>query len=126
MQIFVIFHYSGKGEDEESRKRMVCKVTNSIETFSGSKKTKGFQLQDKAVIINDKRGFQRLELQRNHPTVLQTSLHLVRSWRANVDVQLLLYENYPINGDPQDIAKVTDYIVGYISKGYKKQIIEKE
>ena len=104
---------------------MKCKVTNEIEVQPGARRTKGFTLREKPIITRDDRGFQKIELESNTTTILQSSLYLVRSWCANVDIQLLMYENSPENVDAKDIAKVTDYIVGYISKGYERQIVEK-
>ena len=104
---------------------MRCKVTNAIETFPGSSCTNGFMLKDNPEVVTDPRGFQRIDLKRNHTTVLQMSIYLLTSWRANVDIQLLLYENSPDQADAKDIAKVTDYIVGYISKCQNEIICHK-
>ena len=41
----------------------------------------------------------------------------VQSWRANCDIQILLYDSDPLYPSPSDIAKATDYIVGYACKG---------
>ena len=54
---------------------------------------------------------------RNHPRLNQTSRHLLQSWRANCDVQLLVYNSSPSKPNIAEIAKVTDYIVGYQCKG---------
>jgi GTPase SAR1 family protein len=42
---------------------------------------------------------------------------LVQGWRANCDIQILLYDCDPCNPDPEEIARVTDYIVAYQCKG---------
>ena len=47
----------------------------------------------------------------------QTPMDLLQYWRANCDMQLLIYESDPRSPDPHDIAKVTDYIVAYTCKG---------
>ena len=47
----------------------------------------------------------------------QTSLPLLQSWRANVDVKILIYDHDPRFIDSEDIANVINYIVSYISKG---------
>ena len=105
---------------------MLCKVTNSVELYPNARKCAGFLRRPKPVIISDSCGFKKMELPRNTITHLQTSLYLLQSWRANVDIQLLLYEHDPDLADAHDIAKATDYIFGYISKGYEKQIVEKQ
>ena len=50
----------------------------------------------------------------------------LQSWRANCDVQILIYTSDPNNPDPSKIAKVTDYVVGYACKGNKCMKEEKE
>ena len=47
----------------------------------------------------------------------QISTVLVQSWRANCDIQLLLYDSDPYNPNLAEFAKVADYIVSYITKG---------
>ena len=42
---------------------------------------------------------------------------MMTSWRANCDVQLLLYNCDPDKPVPSEIARVTDYCVAYCSKG---------
>ena len=41
----------------------------------------------------------------------------LQSWRANCDVQLLLYDSDPYNPNLTKFVKVADYIVSYITKG---------
>ena len=74
-------------------------------------------MQTNADIVKDIRGFRRLELPRNNKRLTQSSTFLVQSWRANCDVQILLYETDPLHPDPSEIAKATDYIVAYACKG---------
>ena len=79
--------------------------------------------------MKDIRGFNRLELPRNHKRITQSSLLLSQSWRANCDIQILLYDSNPLHPDPGDVARATDYIVAYACKGVetlqeeKKQMI---
>ena len=54
---------------------------------------------------------------RNNNRLVQTSTDLLRGWRANCDIQLLIYSSDPKTPDPLDIARVTDYIVSYTCKG---------
>ena len=55
----------------------------------------------------------------------QTSLPLLQSWRANVDVKFLIYDHDPRFIDSEDIANVINYIVSYISKGSQSFTEEK-
>ena len=41
----------------------------------------------------------------------------MQGWRANCDIQILLYNGVPSCPDPDEIARVTDYIVAYACKG---------
>lgn len=79
--------------------------------------TPGFPIRDKPKLVRDLRGFDRLELPRNHKWIVATSRWLVQGWRANCDIQVLLYNCDPINPNPDEIARVTDYIVAYACKG---------
>ena len=54
---------------------------------------------------------------RNHLRVNQTSTDMLRSWRANCDIQILLYDSDPKEPSVTDIARVTDYVVAYATKG---------
>lgn len=56
----------------------------------------------------------------------QTSLPLLQSWRANVDVKILIYDHDPRLIDSEDIANVVNYIVSYISKGNQSFTEEKD
>ena len=51
---------------------------------------------------------------------------MLQSWRANCDVQLLIYDCDPLQPSINDIARVTDYIVGYACKGNATTTEEKE
>ena len=83
----------------------------------GKGDTEGFPLRSEAAIIHDVRGFYRLELPRENRRTVQSSTWLVQGWRANCDIQILLYDCDPYHPDPEEIAKVTDYIVAYQCKG---------
>ena len=58
--------------------------------------------------------------------IVQTSLQLAQSWRANCDFQFLYYESDPSDPDANDIAKVIDYIVSYVCKGIETLQEERE
>ena len=62
----------------------------------------------------------------NNKKVVQTSLYLATSWRANVDFQILLIPSDDGIVSIKDIARLTDYIVSYMCKGNETQIQEKK
>ena len=83
----------------------------------GEGDTPGFQLLDEAEVKFDHRHCLKLFMARNHARLNQTSVDMLQSWRANCDVQLLIYNSDPKNPDVSDLARVTDYIVAHACKG---------
>ena len=63
---------------------------------------------------------------RNNSRLVQSSIDLLQSWRANCDIQLLIYDCDPRNPDVTNIARVTDYIVAYSCKGNATMKEERE
>lgn len=54
----------------------------------------------------------------------QTSTSMLQSWRANCDLSVIVYDTDPAKLCPQDIARISGYIVSYCTKGnasYKKE-----
>ena len=47
----------------------------------------------------------------------QISTIQLQSWRANCDIELLLYNSDPYNPNLSEFVKVVDYVVSYITKG---------
>ena len=117
--------FSKKDEAGSSRQRRVCRVGAGVETVAFSNNTPGFPSCVEPSIVQDIRGFKKLQMPRNHPRIMQTSLCCVGSWQANCDIQILLYDSDPLNPSPADIAKATDYIVGYACKGNESLKTEK-
>jgi hypothetical protein len=73
------------------------------------------------VIVRDAmRGFDRLEELKcfhNRRRILQTFLlHVLRSWQLIV-MSRFCFTMDPTNPDTMELAKVTDYVVSYGSKG---------
>lgn len=56
----------------------------------------------------------------------QISTVLVQSWRANSDIQLLLYDSDKYNTNLAKFVKVADYIVLYITKGNIGYLVEQK
>ena len=56
----------------------------------------------------------------------QISTIQLQSWRANCDIQLLLYDSDPYIPNLSKIVKVADYIVLYITKGNNGYMTEQK
>ena len=79
--------------------------------------TPGFPLRVEPKLVHDLQGFDRLELPHSNRRFIVTSKWLVQGWRANCDIQVLLYEGGPLHPNPDEVARVTDCIVAYACKG---------
>src|SRR5687767_14311667 len=88
--------------------------------------TPGFPVRVEPKLVHDLQGFDRLELPQNHRRIVATSRWLVQGWRANCDIQVLLYEGDPLHPNPDEIARVTDYIVAYACKGNESIVEQKK
>ncbi len=101
-----------------------CRSGCGKESTEGSASTPGFKLSQKACISREMNGTYKLNLKRNSSRMVQSSLFLTPVWRANNDIQLLLYDSDPTNPDLLEIGKVTDYIISYACKGNMKTEVE--
>jgi len=88
--------------------------------------TPGFELRDKPAVVRDVRDYNKLEMPRNTKRMVQTSMDVLRCWRGNCDVQLLIYDSDPKYPDLTEIARVTDYVVAYACKGNATLQMEKD
>ena len=90
--------------------------------------TPGMHPRQKAEIKRDLRGYDRVELPRKEGDrwVVQASMFLAQGWRANCDLQILLYDSNPDNPLPEDVGRVTDYIVAYQCKGNETYFQERK
>jgi len=108
-----------------NRKCKQCRQGCGFEKTPGAGDTPGWKLRDKDEIVTE-RGFNKLHLTRNDNRFFQTSLYCLQSWRANCDVQILIYDTDPKNPDASEIAKVTDYVVSYACKGNATLAVERK
>lgn len=106
-----------KGDKNKPNKRRSCKAGAGKEANAGKCDTPGFPLRDEPVIECDHRHVKRLYLHRNNSRVTQVSDDMLRSWRGNCDIQILVYESDPEHPSLDEIAQVTDYVVSYACKG---------
>ena len=102
-----------------------CRMGAGIEKTEGKADTPGFEMRNKPAIVHDRRGFDKCVLPRNNCRIIQTSIPMMRSWRANCDVQFLLYNSNPHELNSEDIARVVNYIVAYACKGNETELQEK-
>src|SRR6478735_3014231 len=109
--------YSPESEDKDSRRRKVCRSGAGVEETPNKCDKPGFPLRTEPKLVHDLRGFDRLDLPRNHRRIVASSRYLLQGWRANCDIQVLLYECDPMHPNPDEIARLTDYIVAYACKG---------
>lgn len=109
-----------------SKKPRYCRAGAGEEKNEGRCDTEGFTLRASPSIVHDERNFLKLEMPRNNIRLHQTSLNLLRGWRGNCDMKILLYCSPNGVPDPEDIAAVTDYVVAYCCKGNETLAVEKE
>jgi hypothetical protein len=86
------------------------------ETFLGQD-TPGMPYSEEPDIIMDKKGIKQFRMKRMHSLrAVQHSRTLLKGWRANCDVKLLLYFSNPNFPDIGEIEEVCQYIVAYTGK----------
>ena len=103
----------GRNQDQARE----CRCGFGIETAFGEKDTEGKPLRNVPLVIQNKKGVSMLEMKRtNSRRVNQLSVPMLRAWRANCDIQLLLYNTNPLYPDITEIESVTRYVVAYTSK----------
>ena len=83
----------------------------------GPQNMPGKILRDTPAIVKDKNGSLRLEMQRDHPMLVQHSMYHTQGWRANGDISLILSKSSPDNPSVEDIIATEKYITGYACKG---------
>jgi hypothetical protein len=94
-----------------------CRAGCGNEVNVGECDTPGFELRSSSAIVREANGTYKLSMKRNSRRMVQSSIKLLRMWRANCDVQLIIYKSDPRNPDLFEVSKVTDYVVSYACKG---------
>ena len=112
--------------DKASAKRRYCRAGAGYEATPNACDTPGFQLRSDHAISRDDRDFLKLEMKRNNLRMIQTPLHVLRGWRGNCDIKVLLYDCHEGQPTPEDIAEVTDYVVAYACKGNETLATERD
>ena len=107
-------------------KLRACKYGFGLECNEKKADTCGMELTDVPHIEISRSGFKKLRMPRNHSKAHQVSEDMLKSWRANCDVQILIYESDPEHPDLEELTAVTNYVVGYACKGGKTVQEEKD
>ncbi|CAC5413965.1 unnamed protein product [Mytilus coruscus] len=83
----------------------------------GTSLNPGKPLRDCPAIVKDRNGSLRLEMERDHPNLVQHSQIHTQAWRANGDISLILSKSGPDNPSVNEIIAVEKYVSGYACKG---------
>ena len=98
--------------------RRFCRCGCGVEKTKDMGDTPGFNIQEKDdVVLDPNTKIKHLRLRRTtSKRMTQCSKYLLQSWRANCDIQLLIYDTDPNNPNLEEIRRVTDYVVSYTTK----------
>ena len=99
-------------------KMRYCRCGCGVEKEKYSNETEGFPLQDEdSIVVDTNTKIKHLKLKRKTSRrMTQCSRYLLQSWRANCDIQLLIYDSNPDKPNLEEIRRVTDYVVSYTTK----------
>ena len=104
-----------------------CRVHYGTESAFGKMDTKGLPHMAKSKIITDHKGISHFRMTRTQSVrVVQHSRTLLRGWRANSDIKLLLYYSDPSCPDISEIEEVCRYVVAYSGKRHNTTQSEKD
>lgn len=113
--------------DQKKGLLRVCRVGYGEEQHPNTKDTPGMDLLDESSIVTDKKGIKQFRMKRTKSNrVVQHSKTLLKSWRANCDVKLLLYYSDPRYPDIGEIEDVCKYVVAYTGKRHQTSRSEKD
>jgi hypothetical protein len=94
-----------------------CRVHFGTETKYGKQDTQGLPRTTRSKILIDRKGILHFRMRRTKSVrVVQHSRTLLRGWRANCDIKLLLYYSNPNCPDISEIEDVLRYVVSYTGK----------
>lgn len=75
------------------------------------------QLRSSPAIVKDQNESLRLEMERDHPVLVQHSRFNKQGWRANGDISLILSKSVSSNPSVDEIIATERCITGYVCKG---------
>jgi hypothetical protein len=94
-----------------------CRVHFGTETKYGLQDTKGLPRTKKSKIFISRKGILHFRMRRTKSVrVVQHSRMLLRGWRVNCDIKLLLYYSNQNCLDISEIEDVPRYVVSYTGK----------
>ena len=103
--------------DLKGIKLRTCRLGYGSEVTSNKGDTPGKDCRTQATIEKNAKGIEHLLLPRLHSKkVVQHSRAILQAWRANADVQLLIYRSNPNIPDVGEIEAVTKYCTAYAGK----------
>ena len=83
----------------------------------GTENAPGKTLRQAPEIVKDKNGSLRLEMERDHPMLVQNSKFMTQGWRANGDLSVILSKSGVKNPSVSEIIATEVYVTGYSCKG---------
>lgn len=103
--------------DVKANQPRQCRMHYGTESECGNEKTPGLPQHDTSYIHTDDKGVRHFRMKRQHSVrVVQHSRTLLKGWRANCDIKLLLYFTNPQRPDINEIDEVCRYVVAYTAK----------
>ena len=104
-------------QDNKKNKPRTCRVGFGDEEHFGRQDTPGMDLRDETQLVKDKKDIYHFRMKRTHSKrAVQHSRTLLKGWRANCDIKLLLYFSNPDLPDIGEIEDVCKYVVAYTGK----------
>jgi hypothetical protein len=104
-----------------------CQVHFRTESAFGKMNTQGLSCMPRSRIITAKKGISHFRMTRTESVrVDQHSRILLRIWRVNSDIKLLLYYSDPSCPDISKIEDVCQYVVAYTGKRHNTTQSEKD
>ena len=106
--------------EEKSNVPRTCRVGFGEEKTYNRQDTPGMGFLEEAAIEKDKKGYFQYRMKRTQSKrIVQHSKTLLRGWRANCDIKLLLYFSDPKYPDIGEIEDVCKYVVAYTGKRHQ-------
>lgn len=125
-QLHLCSKYCMRTKKGSKKSPRYCRAGAGNETTPNMCDTPGFQLRNEPAIVRDDRNFLKLEMPRNDLRIHQTPLFVIRGWRGNCDLKVLIYSSPDGVPHPEEISEVTDYVCAYCCKGNETTAVERE
>ena len=83
----------------------------------GTETNPGKEIRSNPALVRDRNNSLRLEMERDHPNLVQHSRYHTQAWRANGDISIILSKSDPENPSVEEILATEKYVSGYACKG---------